>query len=159
MPAGEALTAGSDRFRQESADEPRGKRMKTVSWMLGLLMALAVGFFGLQVIASESGEVVVLYTDDGGEAATTRLWVVDDEGHQWLRAGAESGWYARLTARPEVELERDGVRRRYLAQVEPAMTPRINQLMKDKYAWREDVVSVLAGSRDEAMAIRLTPVD
>ena len=133
--------------------------MRTLTWILGVLMAVAVIFFGAQIVASETGEVVILYTDDGGDEAATRLWVVDHDGHQWLRTGGDSGWYARLVAEPRVELERDGARRPYLAVPEPAMSGRINALMKEKYAWREDIVSVLAGSRDRAMAIRLAPAD
>ena len=135
--------------------------MKSLTWILGLLMAVAVIFFGLQVVASESGEVVVLYTDDNGEEAATRLWVVDHDGHQWLRAGGgtATGWYARVVAQPQVEVERDGVRRSYLADSEPVESARINELMHDKYGWRDDVVSLLVGSRDDAMAIRLTPLD
>lgn len=133
--------------------------MRTMTWILGVLMALLVIFFGAQIVASETGEVVILYTDDGGEQAATRLWVVDHEGHAWLRSGGDSGWYQRLVAEPRVELERHGVRRPYLAVPEPAMSGRINTLMKEKYGWREDVVSVLAGSREDAMAIRLNPAD
>ena len=65
-----------------------------------LLMVVLVPFiyFGLIMLASESGEVVVLESqDDQGELQSTRLWVVDHDGSMWLRAGdGQSGWYQRL---------------------------------------------------------------
>ncbi len=48
-----------------------------VPFLLTLIVAV--------MLASESGEVVVLTTADG---ATTRLWVVDHDGSAWLRSGA-----------------------------------------------------------------------
>lgn len=135
--------------------------MKLLTWILGALMIVAVIYFGLQVLASETGEVVVLYTDDGAEADGTRLWVVDYQGQPWLRAGAGpgSGWYQQVQEDPAVTLERDGVRRRYLAHPVPAETARINQLMQQKYAWRDDLIGLLIGGRDDAVAIRLTPAE
>jgi hypothetical protein len=133
--------------------------MKILTWILGVLMGLAVIVFGLQIIASETGEVVVLHTDDGGEEASTRLWIVDHDGDQWLRSGggSDSGWYARLMAEPRVELTRDGVRGRYIAAIEPDMSEQVNTLMAQKYRWRDDIVAVLAGSRENGVAVRLTP--
>ena len=133
--------------------------MKIAGWMLGILMVIAIVVFGLQVIASETGEVVVLYTAEHGEESATRLWVVEHGGNLWLRSGGggESGWLQRVSAEPQVALERDGVRRSYTATLEPDMAARINQLMQTKYGWRDDVVALLAGSRDDAVAIRLVP--
>jgi len=135
--------------------------MKILTWLLAVLMTVAAVFFGLQIAASETGEVVVLHTTSAGEQFSTRLWVVDHDGAEWLRSGggSASGWYGRLLAEPQVELERGSVRRRYLATAEPAMAGPINELMQAKYGWRDDVVAVLAGSRDDAVAIRLTPAD
>jgi hypothetical protein len=31
--------------------------------------------------------------------------------------------------------------------------------MEEKYGWRDDIVALLAGSRDNAMAVKLTPAD
>lgn len=133
--------------------------MNIVTRLLIVLMALAVLYFGLQVFASEGGEVVVLHTGDGYTAATTRLWVVDDAGAIWLRSGTggASGWFRRLDANPHVELERGGTRRRYRATPVPEMTERINALMREKYGWRDQVISLTLGGRDDAVAIRLVP--
>jgi hypothetical protein len=65
-----------------------------------LVVALLVG--GLEMIAAESGEVVVLRTTDAaGAPKETRLWVVEDGSHVWLRSGSEAaGWYQQLAAPP-----------------------------------------------------------
>jgi len=54
-----------------------------------LLVVLVVGFFGLVLIMSElGGEVVTLHTQAaGGGEKRTHLWVVDDAGAAWVRAG------------------------------------------------------------------------
>jgi hypothetical protein len=135
--------------------------MKFLAWLLGVAMVIAVVVFGLQIAASETGEVVVLHTDPDDADRATRLWVVDHDGHQWLRAGggADSGWYERLQANPRVVLERDGTRGDYLARAEPARAETINELMRDKYGWRDQVVAVLAGARDGAVPVRLVPAE
>lgn len=132
--------------------------MRVLGWIVGALMLVLVVVFGLQVIASESGEVVVLHTDDGGRDATTRLWVVDHDGRQWLRASTGSGWLQRLQSAPRVELERDGQRAAYRAAPEPAMAERINTLMAQKYGWRDEVIAVLVGGREDAVAVSLNPI-
>lgn len=133
--------------------------MKVLGWIVGVIMAVAMVVFGLQIFASESGEVVVLHTEDAGRDAKTRLWVVDYQDRQWLRSGAGAGsaWLERLIAEPRVELERAGQRRAYRAEVEPGMGPHINQLMAEKYGWRDRVVAVLVGGRDAVVAVRLVP--
>ncbi len=131
--------------------------MRVLGWMVGALMLVLVVVFGLQVIASESGEVVVLHTDDDGRDATTRLWVVDHDGRQWLRASPDSGWFQRLQLSPRVELERQGQRGAYQALPDPTMAARINALMAEKYGWRDDVIAVLVGGREDAVAVGLTP--
>ncbi len=54
-----------------------------------LLLVAALVVLGLAVVmASESGEVVVLRTSEpGGPGLETRLWVIDDGYQLWLRAG------------------------------------------------------------------------
>ena len=132
---------------------------RIVAIAMGGLIGLVVLVFGVQWVASESGEVVVLYTldDDGGEAAT-RLWVVDHAGHQYLRVGADgSGWYRRLLVEPKVGLERDGERRAYRAELQPELSAKINALMQEKYGWRDSLMAALVGGREGSVPIRLTP--
>ena len=48
--------------------------------IFGWIVFLAVLAIGLQIVASESGEVVVLRTFADGEANETRLWIRDARG-------------------------------------------------------------------------------
>lgn len=132
--------------------------MKSVIfWILTAVVGLLLAAVLLQVIASESGEVVVLETREGDGQARTRLWVVEDDGHLWLRGGASSGWQQRLLAQPLVNLERGGVRNSYRAEPEPTRTARINALMAEKYGWRDTVVGWFVGDRSSDIAVRLVP--
>jgi hypothetical protein len=122
--------------------------------LLVLLVALAAG----QWIASESGEVVVLRTRDAaGAVRETRLWVVEHEGSSWLRAGNEdTGWYLRLVAEPEVEVERYGAARAYRAVPVPAARDAINARMQEKYGAADSFISFFF-RRPLKIAVRLDP--
>ena len=123
------------------------------------LVALAAGFFVLMGVASEmGGEVVeVTTTDAQGAQRTTSLWVVDDGGVPYLRSGnSENDWYQRLVADPNVEVERDGVVTRYVAQPTPERTEQINALMAEKYGWADALIGVIRG---DSVAVRLAPTD
>ena len=127
-----------------------------------VLVAVAVVMLVVQMLAGESGEVVVLHTfgsaDAGGTAQETRLWVVDHDGSQYLRAGAQmSGWYQSLLANPAVEVQREGVSHTYTAVPAVGQRARINDLMQAKYGWRESYIGTTLGGRDTAMPIRLDP--
>ena len=124
-----------------------------------LLVALVVGFLVLQAVASEmGGEVVKVMTNDAqGAQRTTSLWVVDDGGVPYLRSGnSENDWYQRLVADPNVEVERDGVVTRYVAQPTPDRTEQVNALMAEKYGWADAVVGLIRG---DSVAVRLAPAD
>jgi hypothetical protein len=133
--------------------------LKWLGWTLAILVALVVVVVGLERYAAESGEVVVLHARDAtGEVVTTRLWVVDHEGQQYLRVGADgSGWYSRLTANPDIQLARDGAPEPYRAVPEPAASEAINRLMQAKYGWRDSVIGAMVGGRDGSIPIRLDP--
>jgi len=129
---------------------------KWLGWSLGALFGLFAGLFLLQIIASESGEVVVLHTAEGAGTATTRLWVVEHDGDLWLRSGGgESGWYARLQADARIKLERGGRTLLCVAEPEPAMRDVINDLMAAKYGWRDRVIGIMVGGRDAAIPVRV----
>jgi hypothetical protein len=125
-----------------------------------VLLSLGVAWFALEMLAAESGEVVVLTTRDaGGEPHDTRLWVVDLEGRAWLRAGSEvASWYARLAARPEVEVTRAGVAGRYRAVPAPGARDRVNALMREKYGLADRWIGFWF-DRSDAIPIRLEPLD
>ena len=130
---------------------------RIVVWGMALLLALGGTIYG----ASElGGEVVTLRTHDGRKTAETHLWVVDDGGFQYLRAGnPSSGWLARIQADPDVVVERNGVATRYHAvpvagdATQPA---RVHSLMREKYGIADRIVSVL-GDRTKSVAVRLEP--
>ena len=130
--------------------------MRILMWVLGGLVGLLSTIGIAQLVASESGEVVILTTrDEAGASHETRLWVVDHEGAPWLRAGASvQGWYARLAAEPQTEVERNGTKAAYTALPEPALRELINGLMLTKYGWADQFIGVLFG-RDDAIPIRL----
>ncbi|MEZ5560034.1 MAG: hypothetical protein R3E86_15995 [Pseudomonadales bacterium] len=127
--------------------------------IVGGLLLVVVLVFGLQLLASETGEVVVLHArDPAGAVVETRLWVVDLEGRQYLRAGADGpGWFARLSAQPEIELTRGPSTLGYLATPEPARSAAINALMQQKYGWRDTLIGVLVGGREGSIPVRLEP--
>ena len=89
--------------------------MRVVLRGFGVLVAVALIWYAVQMIAAESGEVVVLTTTNSNEEAQeTRLWVVDHEGRQWLRSGGDiQSWYVNLRSRPGVEVLRGSERKKY----------------------------------------------
>ena len=119
--------------------------MKRAVKLIGALVAVVVALFVGQIFASESGEVVVITTTDAtGAQHETHLWVVDSDGHAWLRSGSpESGWYARLKAE-------------YTIAAVPAKRAELNALMREKYGWADMYVGFF-NSRAEAVPIRLDP--
>ena len=123
--------------------------------LVALLGALVLGVMA----ASESGEVVILHTvDERGELHTTRLWVVDVDGAQWLRAGQGSaGWYQRLSAHPDLVLERGGAAQSLRAVPVPEASERIDVEMAAKYGLADRVIDLIRRGGG-SVAIRLDPV-
>jgi hypothetical protein len=130
---------------------------RLIPWLGALLGILGV-VIATQYIASESGEVVVLRTFDAtGGVHETRLWVVDHDGAAWLRSGnPSSGWVPRLSARPEVEVERGAETRKFLAVPTPEARDTVNDLMQQKYGWADSYISFYF-PRSTKLAVRLTP--
>lgn len=131
--------------------------MKIAIRILGLLVALLVVVIGLQVVASETGEVVVITTqDEAGVKSETRLWVVEHEGHRWIRSGggAAARWYQNVLANPRIEMLRGTTRYYHQAHPVPGMQGTVNDLMNEKYGWADSYIGLVFG-RDEAIAIRL----
>ncbi len=130
--------------------------MKMVLKILGGIVVLLLLVVGIERVASESGEVVVLQTVDAqGQAQETRLWVVDHNGSAWLRSGSsQSGWYQRLVAVPEVQVTRGD--NTFTALAEPQVDQRalINGKMAEKYGWADSYISMLFG-REDAIPIVL----
>ena len=134
--------------------------MRLIAKLLGSVFALLLFVVLLQGVASETGEVVVLTSVDQAISAptTTRLWVVDHDGAIWLRGDAASGWTQRVLAQSTpVVLERNGVRYEFVVTSEPELLALVNQLMREKYGWRDQFISMMA-PREDSVALRLTPV-
>ncbi len=119
--------------------------------VVGLVVVLGAGVAGL----SETGEVVVLTTQDAsGASQETRLWIVDDDG-PWLRAGdPDSDWFLRLQANPMVTVSRGGETLRYRAFPTPESLDRINGLMQERYGLPDRLIGLMS-DRTRSVPIRL----
>jgi len=127
--------------------------------LIGVLLLAGLVFVGAIALAGDlGGEVVVLTTyAQGGNPHTTKLWVVDDNGQIWLRAGQpDSDWLRRLQGNDSVQLERNGKVSDYRAVVVPQQRERINRLMAERYGWADQLIGLVRdGSRTQP--IRLDP--
>ena len=122
-----------------------------------LLVGLVLVLYLIQLIASERVEVVELHTlNNGGEEIITRLWVVDDDGYQYLRVGADgSGWFDRLQAAEMVDITRNDRRYSYSWTTRQSKSAQINELMREKYGWGDSFIGHLTGGRDGSIPIEL----
>jgi hypothetical protein len=134
--------------------------MRIILYIAGSIFALFVLLFIAQIAASERVEVVELHTqDEGGEVKTTRLWIVDHDGLEYLRAGVDSGWYQRATANETVSLTRGESTDIFKAVPRPGLRVEINDAMQEKYTWGDTLISVLVGDREDAVPVELVPVN
>lgn len=135
--------------------------MRVIARLIILVVLLVVAFFAAVFIASEfGGEVVILRTHDGDAEKTTHLWVVDDAGFAWLRAGTPgSGWLKRIDANPDVVVERGGQTYHFkaIAVREPVVRDRIHALMREKYSIADRLISVMRDANG-SVAVRLQPL-
>jgi hypothetical protein len=136
--------------------------MKKVAIAIGAVVGLFALLGLAQLLASESGEVLVLETlDAGGQPHETRIWVVDDGGAIWVRGGSDSGWVGRLLERPDIRAERAGQQSSFRAipDRDPAVRDRVNALMSEKYGFADRFIAVTLGDgdREDALPIRLDP--
>ena len=134
--------------------------MKKIYWALGILAVLLASFGILERFAAERVEVVELHTlDRTGQEVVTRLWVVDDEGLQYLRVGAGgSGWFDRLQASEVFGLTRNGVTRQFTSELREDKQRRINSLMRIKYTWGDVFFATFFGGREGSIPVELHPV-
>ena len=120
---------------------------------LGAIVVLA------QSVAAESGEVCVLsVTDAKGEVHTTRIWIAEDGGQGWIRGGSQAGgWASRAAKVGKVELRRAGeaVRYRTLRETDADARRRVNALFREKYGWRDTLISWMLGDPDRSGALIL----
>ncbi|HEY8155650.1 MAG TPA: nitroreductase/quinone reductase family protein [Myxococcota bacterium] len=124
--------------------------------LLGVLpLLIAAGSF----VAGERMEVVVLRTTDGhGHAHDTKLWIVDHDGHLWLRSVRPTlRWLERIRANPRVELVRRGETRAYTASIVESLDAKraIDDAIAAKYGLIDRWYELLV--RHETIPIRLDP--
>lgn len=135
--------------------------MKYLLWAIAVPLGLALAFLVVQTLASERVEVVELYTtDEAGEQQTTRLWIMDDEGYQYLRVGADgSGWFTRMLDNGQFSVQRNGETASYTVVQRPDKSERINAMMQAKYTWGDTFFATVLGSRDGSIPLELHPLD
>jgi hypothetical protein len=132
--------------------------MKYILWIVGIFLTLILTVAGLQIAASERVEVVELHTiDEAGEEVVTRLWVVDHDGHAYLRGETDSGWFTRLQAADTITLTRGDETGGFTHTLKNENIDTINQLMREKYTWGDQFIEIAMGSRSQSNAIELTP--
>ena len=135
--------------------------MKIIAWSLSILLAAISILIGMERIAAERVELLELLTlDPQGNSVTTRLWIVDDDGYQYLRVGSNgSGWFDRLTSNQNLQLKRNVSIGPYTARLRPDKSTRINALMLEKYTWGDNFIALMLGSRDGSIPVELHPVE
>jgi len=127
------------------------------------LLATAL-FAALVVLTSafvlDEGEVVTLQTSNAsGASFETSVWVVEDAGSLWLRAGrGNATWLARLRVRPEVTIERHGERRAFHAVPveDDGARERVNAGMAAKYGAADRILARFV-DHSRSVPIRLDP--
>ncbi len=134
--------------------------MKYLLWGLAALIGIIISFVIVERLAAERVEVVELHTqDETGETVTTRLWIVDDEGLQYLRVGSGgSGWFSRLQENKQITLTRAGETATYRTLLRPDKSDQINRLMQQKYTWGDTFIAYVVGGRTNSIAIELQPI-
>jgi hypothetical protein len=136
--------------------------MRGIRRVLALLLVVALAFgIGIFAASELGGEVVTLHTNGPKGESQTRTWVVDEGGFAWLRSGtAGNGWLLRIDADPMVLVERQGESTRFRAvpvRDDPTLRDRIHALMRDKYTWADQLVSLIRDG-SKSVPIRLEPV-
>ncbi|MFT7244478.1 MAG: hypothetical protein ACI82A_001835 [Candidatus Azotimanducaceae bacterium] len=133
--------------------------MKYLAWGMGVLLLIVVAFIAAERLASERIEVIELEAmDESGELVTTRLWIADHDGKQYLRVGADgSGWFSRIQANPAVKVTRGGETMSVIAIPDPSKSEIINQIMQEKYSWGDTLIGKMVGERTGSIPIELRP--
>ena len=132
--------------------------MKILLVLAGLTVAsiVFVTAFGI-----DEGEVVNLSTVDGrGAQFETQLWVVEQNGKLFLRAGRPAArWLARLRTHPVVKIERGGPTQTYRAVPldDPSTREAVNRGMAEKYGQADRLIAWIF-DRSRAIPIRLEPL-
>ncbi|HAJ76753.1 MAG TPA: hypothetical protein DCM64_09895 [Gammaproteobacteria bacterium] len=134
--------------------------MKYVIWVVGILATIFIVNIAILVIGAEGVVVVQLHaSNQDGKMVTTRLWVVDDEGYQYLRsASGTKEWLGYVAEGREFTLTRNGETASYTAVQCPDKRVRINELMQEKYTWANSGLLRSTDGGVNAIPVELHPV-
>ncbi|GIS18736.1 MAG: hypothetical protein CM15mP120_06520 [Pseudomonadota bacterium] len=126
--------------------------MKLIGKLIGTVFPFVVKIFYVQGIASGWEGGAPLEAGDQpkhlGGGATMVLG----------RGSAQSGWTQRaLSQNIPLQLERDGITNTYTVTSAPAQVGTVNELMRQKYGWRDQFISLMA-PREASVVLRLTAV-
>lgn len=135
--------------------------MKIFGRVIAILLVAVASVAILERIAAERVEVVEMHAaDSDGVVQTTRLWIVDDTGLQYLRVGQDgSGWFDRINSNDTISITRQETSAQYTTHLRPDKSERINYLMQEKYTWGDSFIAALVGSRENSIPIELHPVN
>jgi hypothetical protein len=129
---------------------------KLVASLLGVLVLFSV----VLIVASEAGEVVVIRSTSDGETLETRIWVIDAADGLLVRGTDSKAWVLAARQAGEVELERDGIARRYhvIEQTGADARRRINDLMRAKYGLADRMIGWLR-DYDSTVSLKLKLIE
>jgi hypothetical protein len=132
--------------------------MKVLLLLAGLTVAAVVFVTAFGI---DEGEVVNLSTVDArGAQFETQLWIIEQDGQLYLRAGRPAAhWLARLRAHPEVRIERGGTTHAYRAVPvdDPATREAVNRGMAEKYGQADRLIARIF-DHSRSVPIRLEPL-
>jgi hypothetical protein len=132
------------------------RRIRPIMIAMGTIALCLV----LAAFTLDEGEIVTLVSlDANGMEHETQLWFVRLDGVQYLRASSASvEWLGRVTNRPQITVERNGVRALFEASPsgDAIVRAKVNRAMAKKYGLA-DRVWALISDRSGAVPIRLEP--
>jgi hypothetical protein len=137
--------------------------LRKLLFVTGALVVLVVAFVGSIFLVSEiAGEVVTVHTaePDGG-TRSTRLWIVDDDGYAWLRAGlGRVPWVDQAAAAGHLTMLRNEEEARYRVVLldDPETRDRVHALMREKYGLFDGYIDLIRDGSGST-AVRLERVD
>lgn len=133
--------------------------MKRLLFTIAISLGATVGLVLAHFVLIEWGrEVATLRTQrPDGTWQETRLWIVDDGGSAWLHSAGEA-WAKRFEGGPVVEVEREGVTRRYRATPVDGPHPELHRLLREKYGIADRWVRFIGPDDETVLPVRLDPL-
>ncbi len=134
------------------------RKLLAVAIALVCVAMMLVG--GIFALSEFGGEVVTVQSiRDDGSTKNTRLWIVDDAGETWLRAGIPNeAWLSHIAQRPTVQIIRDGRSKTYTARAvrTDEARDRVHALMAEKYRTADKIISVIRDPTG-SIAVKVEP--